>query len=580
MSPQTKRFAGWKGAIRCGFLWAGLPALGVALACGRLQASDLFVSPTGSPFAAGTLLDPYDLTTALSGFVGHPGDTFWLRGGDYKLGHLDTTIHGAPGNPVTFRGVRGEDASIDGSITIFDGGGYLIFRDFELYSSNTNRVSAQTGVGFNVTDIIILPGVFCSVPNVSFINLVVHDQTRHAIYTCESATNVIIYGCILFNNGWRSPDNAEGHGIYAQGEVGVRTIMENVVFNNSGANMHVYENAVGRTLVGATLEGNVAFNAAGIQTVRTYRDWIVGVDAPALYADQIVLKNNMGYLTPGHTVQPEVQVGRDSTNGHVVVTDNYMPLGLVMNNWTTATVSGNLFAPGLTSYVVNLNQTLTALNADWDNNTYVWPSLGDEVLLNLAPCSFSEWQLATGFDWESTFVGGDLHGTRVFVRPNAYEQGRANIIVYNWDNRDNVPVDVRSVLPVGSGFEVRNAQDVYAPPVLSGAFSGQPLQLPMTNLTVASPSGPMNTPPTTGPTFNVFVLLPHPGALQIRPTGSSVEVCWPVSFGANALQFNSNPAAADGWTDFINTPVAVGDQFRATEPAGPGAKFYRLRTAQ
>ena len=38
--------------------------------------------------------------------------------------------------------------------------------------------------------------------------------------------------------------------------------------------------------------------------------------------------------------------------------DNYLPLGLIMNDWRTATVSGNLFAPGLRdTYLINLNQT-------------------------------------------------------------------------------------------------------------------------------------------------------------------------------------------------------------------------------
>jgi hypothetical protein len=101
-----------------------------------------------------------------------------------------------------------------------------------------------------------------------------------------------------------------------------------------------------------------------------------------------------------------------------------------------------------------------------------------------------------------------LSGTKVFVRTNRYEPGRANIVVYNWDNSAKVAVDVRSVLDVGYAYEVRNAQDLFSPPVLSGTFDGQPLQLPMTDLSVAKPMAALRTPPPTGPTFNVFVLLP------------------------------------------------------------------------
>src|SRR2546428_1699810 len=101
-------------------LRASMGLLGVALACLRLQANDYFVAPGGTSFGPGTLAAPYDLNTALSGEVGQPGDTFWLRGGDYRLGHLDTMVQGAPGNPVTFRQVRGENARAEASLSIFN----------------------------------------------------------------------------------------------------------------------------------------------------------------------------------------------------------------------------------------------------------------------------------------------------------------------------------------------------------------------------------------------------------------------------------------------------------------------------
>jgi Right handed beta helix region len=546
----------------------------LAFPASPLCASDFFVAPSGTPFGPGTLEAPYDLVTALSGQVSQPGDTFWLRGGDYRVGHLNTTIQGTAGQPITFRQVTGERARVDGSISLFNSSGNLVFRDFELYSSNTNRVSAQTGVGFNVTDITILPGFASYAPNVSFINLVVHDQTRHGIYTSQISSNTLVYGCIVFNNGWVSPDNAEGHGLYVQGQDGFRTIADNIVFNNSGASMHLYENDPGQTLVGINLDGNVAFGAGAIQTVRLYRDWIVGVDSPALCADGIVMRNNMGYLTPGLSIQPEVQIGRDLTNGTLVLADNYMPLPLVINNWSKATVTGNLFAT-TTNYIVSLNQTLTSLSATWDRNTYI--GFSNEFLVNFQPYSSSGWQAATGFDKDSIFVSGTLGGTRIFVRTNLFETGRATIIVYNWDRLDNVAVDVSAALTVGSGFEVHNAQDFFGPPVLSGTYTGQPLELPMTNLSVALPNGPLATPPPTGPTFNVFVLRPTATPLQMRQAGGSVQITWPLSYGANALQWTAGLSAL-GWNTYTNTPAVVGGQFMIIEPVTQGRKFYRLRS--
>src|SRR5258708_19326877 len=98
-------------------VFAHLCVLCVLLVPVRIQANDLYVSTNGTPSGPGTMAQPYDLATALSGQVGQPGDTFWLRGGNYAMGHIDTKIQGAVGQPITFRKIPGEWARIDASLT-------------------------------------------------------------------------------------------------------------------------------------------------------------------------------------------------------------------------------------------------------------------------------------------------------------------------------------------------------------------------------------------------------------------------------------------------------------------------------
>jgi parallel beta-helix repeat protein len=494
--------------------------LWVLLARLSAGAGDLYVAPDGTPSGPGTVVQPYALKTALSGSVGQAGDTFWLRGGIYSLGHVDTRIHGEAGKPITFRQMPGEKARVDGSFTVWNSIGYVIFRDFELFNSDPKRVSSQLAMGFNPTDIEIIAGIQSYSPNCIFINLVIHDQTRHGIYLSQRSSGNLIYGCLIYNNGWRSPDNAEGHSLYIQGSSGTREISDNLLFNSAGVGMHVYDNG-GQPLVGVTMDGNVAFNAGSLQNVRGYQDWVIGADSPSRYADQIVFKNNMGYRRPGSPAYSQVEMGREGVNGTVTMSENYMPLGLLMNNWTLATVTGNTFAPRNSAYAVDLRQSSAVLSAAWDNSIYSSPA-GKGFRHNSTACTFSEWRSATGYDSSSTDMAGSLTGSKVFVRPNLYENGRANIIVYNWDNLSTVPVDVSWVLPVGTAYEVRNAQDFFGAPVLNGTFDGQPLQLPMTGLTVASPLGGMLTPPPTGPTFNVFVLLPLSSPTNSAPTISGI----------------------------------------------------------
>jgi hypothetical protein len=560
-------------------LHARLLGLCVLLVHVAAQAGDLYVSTNGTPSGPGTLAQPYDLATALSGLVGKPGDTFWLTGGNYVIGHINTKIAGAPGQPITFRQIPGVWARLNGSVTFFNSPGYLILRDFELYSSDTNRASAETQVGFNPTDINIIPGIASYAPNMSFINLIVHDETRHGFYISQTSSNNLIYGCVVYNNGWRSPDNAEGHGIYMQGSNGGREVENNIVFNNSGADMHIYENETNLSLAGIILAGNVAFNAGAIQNVRLYRDWIVGVDAPGGNADGIVFENNMGYFPPTSGQDDQAQIGRQGINGSVAILDNYLPEGLEINNWTIAAISGNLFGAQPPNNVLTVNQQ-APLAAAWNGNTYAAPPAGNGgLLVNSLALGFSNWQSGTGYDLNSTYRATNLSGTKIFIRPNWYVAGRANIIVYNWDNLPNVSVDVSSVLSPGEPYEVRNAADFFAPPILSGVFSGAPLVLPMTGLTVAVPNGPMMTPLPTGPAFNVFVLQPLVILLQEKVVGGQIQLSWPTNSANWTLQFTPSLSPLSAWTDVTSTPAAVNGQYVLGMPISGNAGFYRLKAA-
>jgi hypothetical protein len=508
--------------IRSGSRLLGVLAL---LGPGTVFAHDVFVSADGTPMGPGTMDRPYNLATALSGRVGKAGTTFWLRGGNYAIGHIDTKIEGAPRRPITFRQWPGERARVDGSVTFFDSAGYVILRDFELFSSDTNRFSRQTNVGFKPTDIKSVPGISAYVPNMSFINLVVHDQTRHGFYLSHECSNTLVYGCIVYNNGWWAPDNGEGHGLYVQGHKGSREISDNLVFNNSGVGFHIYDNTPGPRgfLGGIILDGNVGFNSGCIQNVRCYRDWIIGVDAPAVSADRIIVRNNMGYDLPTSAGRNQVEIGREGINGSVALLNNYFPQGLAMKNWFIAAVSGNVIGTRARNHVVDLDQTRIPLTAVWNKNTYCTPRVADDFKYTAGSLSSLDWQMATGFDQDSTCRVGVMSGTKVFIRPNKYEPGRANIVVYNWDGQSNVVVNARLPLAPGAPYEVRNAADLLAPPVLSGVYTGQSLNVPMTGLTVASPIGPMLTSPPTGPTFNVFVLLPLKAKQEGKLTKGEME---------------------------------------------------------
>ncbi len=155
-------------------------------------------------------------------------------------------------------------------------------------------------------------------------------------------------------------------------------------------------------------------------------------------------------------------------------------------------------------------------------------------------------------------MAGPLTGTKVFVRSNRFEPGRASIVVYNWGHSTNVAVDVCACLSPGVSYEVRNAEDWSAPAVAQGQFDGKPLELPMTGLTVARPMGGLRTPAPTGPVFNVFVLLPAE-----RRAGNSETRNPKSETSSSAWQSESTPTAT------VKPGVATSDAARS-EGIGDG----------
>jgi len=59
----------------------------------------------------------------------------------------------------------------------------------------------------------------------------------------------------------------------------------------------------------------------------------------------------------------------------------------------------------------------------------------------------------------------------------------------------------------GAPFEIRDAQDYFGTPVLSGLYTGNPVVLPMTGSSTAVPVR-FAAPAHTSPEFGAFVLVP------------------------------------------------------------------------
>jgi hypothetical protein len=155
----------------------------------------------------------------------------------------------------------------------------------------------------------------------------------------------------------------------------------------------------------------------------------------------------------------------------------------------------------------------------FDYNTYygagnfsVFPACNEEPCPQRSDVPFNVWQSIARVDANSNFRSGAPLEAWTAVRPSLYDPGRASIVVYNWNQWPIVNVDIRNAgVRIGDRFEVRDAQDWFGPPVLSGVYVGQQLSIPMMGLPIAFPNGNVPNPqPHTSPEFGAFVVLSGP----------------------------------------------------------------------
>jgi hypothetical protein len=496
----------------------------VTLATSRtLAATDFYVAPNGTTSTAagtGSLSTPWRLQTALSHpSAVKPGDTIWLRAGTYT-GRVSSALTGASAAPIKVRPYPGERARLDGGpgpllATLTVGGQYTWYWGFEIFSSEPNRRSAQDGswpTDLNRGSCVATAQDVAHV-GIRLINLVLHDGTD-AIGSFQSHQDGEIYGNLIFNNGWNgATDRGHGNGLYVQNQTGTKKVSDNIIFNQYGGGMQIYGSA-NAYLDNIQVTGNTIFSSGWPSAYGCDRNFLFGGGRVAtngtIASNYLYYPDSSGVCTSG-----------GSDIGYEAGVSNFT----VQNNWFANGDGGisSYFFGAITGLTMTGNHFLQVISGD------------------IAPASYPS----------NTYHGTTKPtGTFAYVRPNAYEPGRANITIYNWDRRRTVSVDVSSVLATGQAFEVRNVQDFFAPPVLTGTYASGSITLPMTGLTVAAPIGG-TAPPPTGSEFNVFVLLPLAGAPSCSYT----------------LGTTSASAGASGGTASVPVTAGAGCSWTATSGA-------------
>lgn len=495
----------------------------------NLTANTFFVAPNGNSSGNGSINNPWDLTTAFEHPAAiQPGDTIYLRGGKYGVpavkSGFTSELTGTPENPIKVMSYPGEWAVIDGNssnsqiknITIIKiKGAYTWFRDFEITNSETgNRKITTSGSnpperrGTAIED----QGI-----GIKIINLVIHDAGQ-GISSYSGGRNGEYYGNVIYNNGWDAPDRLHGHGFYVQNNSDFKKIEDNFVLNGFGNNLQMYGSS-SSFCRNFTWIGNVILN--GEMAL-----WGPGVE-------KLIIKDNHFY-----NQEFDLNPNMEPTNINADIQNNYFMSGVSIGEFAqNVTFKNNtVWNTGTgTSVVMNTINVWTPSKFTFADNTYYktqrniifgqfkvryYYNKSRDFAFNktVEPQRYAAtkkaWQEDLGLDVNSQYVTSAPSGIKVFVRPNKYDSGRANVIVYNWNQASVVNVDVSSVLQPGDTYELHNVQDYFGD-IITGTYSGQEININMSARTRALPAGynqvsswfhePLQ--PNTFPDFGAFVLI-------------------------------------------------------------------------
>ncbi len=482
--------------------------------------TNYYVSPRGSSGGTGTEASPWNLQTALN----HPnvgaGDTVWIAGGEYR-GVFTSSISGRENAPVVVRALPGEEVILDGNVAGSALGVLSINGRYSWFWGLTITNSDATGSNYNKD------GVYFVGANSKLINCRIYNNGGNGVGFWRPALNSEVYGCIIYHNGRKGTTRGHGHGIYTQNESGAKLIRDNILFNSFGIGIHIYTEGGG--IQGYVLEGNTIFNSGIPGADFIERNLIIGGFQEA---DRIFIRDNHFYNRPSFASKASVQLGYSVANRNAEFSGNIMVDGslYMVGGWNTLQVTDNeLFSRTSNMQLVAYDNFGSISNPIFNHNAYFRGSLGN--------MTFPQWKSFSGQDANSAYAGSVPTTTRHYVLDNRYEAGRAQIIVYNWGMRNDLLVDLSTVLAVGSNFQIWDVLNYAGGPVITGVYSGGAVQIPLNLSNIERPIRADSNRDVlihTLPAFGVFVVSSEGNGLStgLNPTITEalplkIKKCYP-----------------------------------------------------
>ena len=439
------------------------------------RARQYYVSPEGKKTNPGT--------KALSGGQTiPPGSVVWLRGGTYGKGGktvFEIKLKGSKDKPIIIRQYPHERATINGGLELW--GSHTWLWGFEVTNTDPLRkCGTKDRPGFNMYG-----------RGSRLVNLIIHDVGHPAPgFWKGTGDGSEMHGVLMYHNGlYCTSGHYKGSprgSLYAQSQQdggGTKYITNCIAFRNF--TQGIKPSSAGKAMInGFHMEGNVSFD---------HPWWNMHMAAKTQPMKRARLIANCTYRRRWDAKKGSVYLGHYGRAKHedVELRDNYFVMGsdedraFYLKQWKDIVITGNTIV-GLKA-LVRLD-THGDGKITCDNNAYYGAS-GQVFRLNDKSYDFAGWRKATGYDAKSTYSKSYPTGVKVFVRANKYEPGRGHVVVYNWDKKKQVEIDLSAILPKNAKFEIRDAQNYFGKPVVKGVYEGGSISIPMNLTEMAKPVG-------------------------------------------------------------------------------------------
>jgi hypothetical protein len=507
----------------------------------RAASNEWYVSTSGKSSNNGSKSSPWDLQTALSHpSVVKPGDTIWLNGGTYT-GSYRAKLDGSQGYPITVRAIPGQRVILDrAGVNIWmDDATYVNFWGLEITQSSGNRDRTKDQGDDYTAGLWASSGTTKS-HHVNFINMIMHDVQFSTFGWYTSQNDSEIYGSLIYQNGSHSLD----HGLYVKNYGAAKKITDNIIIDNASHGVHGYterttpEQALDNIqIVGNILanNGSIGYDERNGSYGRLSRNILIG-GTSGVIAKNIVIRDNSTYH-PATSTGTSLNLGYKGGSSNSIISGNYL--------------MGGIFALGGSTSGLSMS-----------NNTIYYSTL--------------EGVSSTGTN--NLLTKTKPTGLKKVVRPNRYEDGRANIAIYNWAKSNSVTLTSTDLSGVGllngDTYELHNAQNYFGD-VIKGTYNGTSIVVPMTGRTVAQPRGISYKPATTFPEFGAFVLI-RTGRAATPPTPPPPPPATTNPPSSSTSSRTVNPTA----DTFVNSASSSSNYGRTTKigvDATPGKKIGYLK---